>query len=269
MLFTPDISQWDCDTQDNPGLDQWSCDTLPNFLDFYSVAPATTYAINPDIGPLFDGVSYWVNVEIVSIYYDNINCRLYLGTGQSEVFSTVGTHRLQVTADFSTDQNIRIGNEPDSLGAGGVKLIGVELVNIRELILADIETALTGLSITGSNVFRDRTRPHGATPALNINFNQDEPDYELGKMDSAPMQRLEVTIQAIAKGSSQSELNAIASEVEVAMYTDQTFGGKSVGIERGTISPGSDNEGDEKIQALDINYEIFYRTAEGAPDIVI
>jgi len=267
MLHTPAVASWDDDTEDP--VDQWSAFSAPD-LNFVGVGPIETYVINPDIGPMLDGFTYYVNVEIKSIDFGDCNFRAYLGAGASEIFNTVGTHRFPITADFSTNQNIRIGNEPTSTGQATVELLGVELVNIREMIVAAVVTRLTGLTTTGDQCFRRRAYPHGVTPALNILSNEDEPDYDSAKMGGcAPLNRLAVRVQASVKPGEETLLNTIASEVDVAMYTDQNFGGLAVGVERSTVSAAIDGDGDQSLLVGDLVYDIFYRTAEGAPDIAV
>ena len=142
-------------------------------------------------------------------------------------------------------------------------------MHVREQILAALVLLLTGLVTTGSNVSRRRTIAQGITPALNIYWSDDVPDYEQGKLGSVPLHSLSLHIEGITKGEAETQANLIASEVDVALYADQTLGGIAVGIERGPTEILLEGEGEQQVLVADMTYEIFYRSAEGIPDIAV
>lgn len=142
-------------------------------------------------------------------------------------------------------------------------------MHVRQQILAAVVTACTGLATTGANVANRRTFPQGTTPALNIYWAEDVPNYDDGKLASAPFHGLEVHIEGLLKGDAESVANDINEEVEAALYADQTLGGLAIGIERGPASIDQDGEGEEEVLVIDIIFTVFYRTIEGAPGVAV
>lgn len=138
-------------------------------------------------------------------------------------------------------------------------------MHARQQIVNALVTALTGLTTTTTEVGNRRTYPQGVTPALNIYWAEDVPDYEQGKMTATPMRLLEVHVEGITKGVAETQANTIAEEVETAVYTDQTLGGLAVGIELGPATIEQDGQGEDAVLIADMIFIVFYRTAEGAP----
>jgi len=142
-------------------------------------------------------------------------------------------------------------------------------VHVRQQVVNAVVTALTGLSTTGAEVANRRTYPQGTTPALNVYWSGDVPDYEQGKLGSVPLHGLEVHVEGITKVGAETQANTIAEEVETALYADQTLGGIAVGIEIGEAVIEDDGEGETEVLVIDISYQIFYRAAEGVPGTAV
>ena len=96
----------------------------------------------------------------------------------------------------------------------------------RAQIKARIQTVLTGLATTGSNVFQSRTYPIATSdlPGLLIYANSESIQrLEIG-IQNRQQRTLDLSIEAIAKGNSaESTLDTITVEVEEAMANDQTL----------------------------------------------
>ncbi len=94
-----------------------------------------------------------------------------------------------------------------------------------EQIMVAAKSAITGLTTTGSNVERGRTRPATGDDALSVYMGNDSPVMDLGPglMDWD----LEVIIEAHTRSSTEqidSRLNQVRKEVHLAMMADHTLG---------------------------------------------
>ena len=97
----------------------------------------------------------------------------------------------------------------------------------RKQIRDYFETALSGLTTTGANVFQTRTYPltDAKLPAL-VLFNGDESSER--RSAGAGLQRLfQQVVEGYAKANANVDdtLDAIADEVEAAIDADPTIGG--------------------------------------------
>ena len=101
----------------------------------------------------------------------------------------------------------------------------------RAQIKARIQTVLTGLATTGSNVFLSRTYPIATSdlPGLLIYANSESIQrLEIG-IQNRQQRTLDLSIEAVAKGASaESTLDTITVEVEEAMANDQTLNGLAI-----------------------------------------
>ena len=101
----------------------------------------------------------------------------------------------------------------------------------RAQIKARIQTVLTGLATTGSNVFQSRTYPIATSdlPGLLIYANSESIErLEIG-IQNRQQRNLDLVIEAVAKGASaESTLDTITVEVEEAMANDQTLNGLAI-----------------------------------------
>jgi len=141
-------------------------------------------------------------------------------------------------------------------------------MHVRQQIINAIVPALTGLTTTGANVYSRRTYAVGITPSLNVYWTADDPDYaEAAAGPCKPLRGLEVHVEGFTKVDDEATANAIAEEVEVAMFADDTFGGLAVGTEIGTQEIGVDGDGDDAVLLIDMIFTVFYRVAEGVPHI--
>jgi len=96
-----------------------------------------------------------------------------------------------------------------------------------ETILSTIETLLTGLATTGSNITRARAWPlsSDALPAITV-FKSDDIRSEEDSVDDFLVRSLEVNISIHVRETTnlETELNQIAAEIFAAMAADKTLG---------------------------------------------
>lgn len=143
--------------------------------------------------------------------------------------------------------------------------------HIRKQIRDAIESTLTGLATTGSNVFVSRIYPteEDNLPGLLISTPLEDIDLEQGTLD-APERILTALVRGRAKSGATLDdtLDKIAKEVEVAMGADITLGGLSKGLDLAGMTTVFSGEGDQPYGEITLTYFVYYRTPFGDPDSV-
>ena len=142
----------------------------------------------------------------------------------------------------------------------------------RKQIRDAVVTLVTGLSTTGSSVFSFREHAFAASdlPCLNVLDNPDGENAELVTMSSGTnMRTLMLRVEGRAKSSATLEtvLDAIASEVEAVLDGAKPAGAKLcriAGTSKDISVAGAVPHG-----LVNIDFEITYNTARGAPDTIV
>lgn len=95
-----------------------------------------------------------------------------------------------------------------------------------ETILNTVETLLTGLATTGSQVTRGRVWPVDAFPAISIFKGADRRDELDDILDEFLTRVLTINIEihTTATGNPETQLNQVAAEVFAALAADKTLG---------------------------------------------
>ena len=143
-----------------------------------------------------------------------------------------------------------------------------------EAILAAVETAITGLTTTGTNVERGKVYGYQPSelPALGLYMGADSPlaEYQTGLIDWELNIRIESTVSidaadnaSLTDSTIETKLNLIRSEVHAAVMADHTLGlSYVIDIMPGTASePILSGEGAEPTGSQVIEYLIHYRTS--------
>lgn len=151
------------------------------------------------------------------------------------------------------------------------------MAHVRKQLRDAVALAVTGLTSTGSRVYKSRSLPLSAAaaelPALCVFARQDTPDYDAGAMGTRVLRVLEVHLQGYWRGADGSAiedgLDGIAEQVETAIFANPTFTGLAHGTRLGPQVIDVDAEGDQTVGVIDIVLEILYRTAEGAPGTAV
>ena len=149
------------------------------------------------------------------------------------------------------------------------------MTHARKQLRDAVASAVTGLTSTGARVFKSRNLPMGATelPALCVYARQDTPDYDAGAFGAIVVRVLEVHVQGYAARVDSEDLDArldaMAAEVEEAIYADPTFGGLAHGTRMGAQVLEVDPDGDQSLGVVDMTFDVIYRTAEGAPSAAV
>ena len=134
----------------------------------------------------------------------------------------------------------------------------------RAQIKARIQTVLTGLATTGSNVFLSRTYPIATSdlPGLLIYANSESIErLEIG-IQNRQQRTLDLSIEAIAKGNSaESTLDTITVEAEEAMANDQTLNNLAIDS-RITDTQIRQASAESEFFIATMRYTVLYRTID-------
>lgn len=142
---------------------------------------------------------------------------------------------------------------------------------IREAAAAS--GVLGNLTTTGANVFQSRTHELQDTqlPALRI-YTNDE-DIKVGSMGSRRIRdrTLHLVVEACAKESANldDKLDLICKEVETAIDGNQGLGLGVKCIEIKSIEADMQGEAEKEVGIKRMTFEVFYQTAQGAPDAIV
>lgn len=139
------------------------------------------------------------------------------------------------------------------------------MAHIRKLIRDNIETTLTGLSTTGSNVFASRVYPiqTAKMPGLCIYTSSETIEAQTIKPPRGLIRSLEVSVEAYVESAVADDvLDGIAAEVEAAMTTDLTRGGNAKDTRLVSFEADFAGEGERPVVVGRFIFEIVYSTQE-------
>jgi hypothetical protein len=139
------------------------------------------------------------------------------------------------------------------------------MAHIRKLIRDNIETTLTGLTTTGSNVFASRVYPiqTAKMPGLCIYTSSETIEAQTIKPPRGLIRSLEVSVEAYVESAVADDvLDTIAAEVEAAMTTDLTRGGNAKDTRLVSFEADFAGEGERPVVVGRFIFEIVYSTQE-------
>lgn len=142
------------------------------------------------------------------------------------------------------------------------------MAHVRKQIRDNIETTLTGLSTTGSNVYRSRVYPiaDDKLPGILIYTDSEEVETVSITPPRTQLRSLTVRVEVFVKALSNfdDEIDTIAEEIEAALAADATRGG----LAKDTTITGFDAEfsgdGDQPVGTGRISIRVDYATLENA-----
>ena len=152
--------------------------------------------------------------------------------------------------------------------------------HLAKQILDNVVTTCTGLSTTGSNVFRSRvhTMIESSLPALLIYAREDILEEDATGMQTDRNKGnhfvLSVSIDAVEKDASETTAEAnlfeIRKEVQTVMEADLTLSGKckDLWLVEANFEDRT-GSGDSPILSLMMVWNILYRVKQGAPSTVL
>ena len=140
------------------------------------------------------------------------------------------------------------------------------MAHVRKSIRDNVTTTLTGLTTTGSNVYQTRLFPlaAGKLPGLCVYTRSETTEYATLSRPRTQVRELEVLVEAYAKGTSSIDdtLDAIAVEVEEALYTDVTRGGYAKDTQITSFEVDYDGEGEQSVGVARFTISVTYVTVE-------
>tara|TARA_Y100000401_G_scaffold11541_1_gene7886 strand:+ start:5335 stop:5778 length:444 start_codon:yes stop_codon:yes gene_type:complete len=140
------------------------------------------------------------------------------------------------------------------------------MAHVRKLIRDHITTTLTGLTTTGSNVFQTRFFPLEDTklPALCIYTKSEDTEYSTMTVPRTQMRVLEVSVEAYVKGTANLDntLDTIAVEVEEALQTDLTRGGRAKDTQVTAFEADFQPDGEQTVSVGKFTVSVQFATIE-------
>jgi hypothetical protein len=140
------------------------------------------------------------------------------------------------------------------------------MAHVRKQIRDALVTELTGLTTTGSNVFRSRIYPLEKTklPCLCIFTKSETTEFDTMTISRSTARNLEVMVEAYVKETANYDnlLDTIAVEVEEALAADVTLGGLSKDVQVTAFEAEYSGDGEQPVAVGRFTVAVAYRTAE-------
>jgi len=141
----------------------------------------------------------------------------------------------------------------------------------RHQIREQMAIALTGLTTTGTTVYRSRVYPHDTLPSLACYALHERIDDDMLTQGSKEVRLLEMMIEGRARAVTDLDdtLDQIAAEVEAVIYADTTLDGlvKDMRLEETTIELS--DEAQQPTGLLRLRVSAFYRIDAQDPETVL
>lgn len=145
------------------------------------------------------------------------------------------------------------------------------MAHVRKLIRDDIETTLTGLATTGSNVYQTRVYPiaENRLPGLAIYTSSEATDYATINPPRTQVRTLTVSVDAYVKAVTAYDdtLDAICVEIEEALYADRTRGGNAKDTRIVAFDSDFSGDGDQPVARATLTVEVDYMTLENDVEV--
>lgn len=143
-------------------------------------------------------------------------------------------------------------------------------MHARTQIRSAVATICTGLAATGSRVFVTRQYPLASAelPGLCIYTIDESSEPEIMRAPRRLVRQLSIVIEGYARGTGDIEaaLDTIAAQVETAIGTDPTLGGKVRRVHVAQTETMQQVDGEQPIGVVRLTFSAEYATAENAPE---
>jgi hypothetical protein len=144
--------------------------------------------------------------------------------------------------------------------------------HMRDQILAAVNTALTGLTTTGSRVYLDQDNPleDGELPGLTILQAGESTEVQTMPRPRLMQAVFDVDVSAYVKrthaqGDARKTINTICKEVQIAMSTAALAGAKYATLVQTDFQLSGDAE--NPVAMATMRWQILYFYQENAPDV--
>ena len=145
------------------------------------------------------------------------------------------------------------------------------MAHVRKSIRDNIETTLTGLTTTGTNVFASRVYPiqSARMPGLCVYTSSETIEAQTIKPPRGLIRSLEVSVEVYVESATADDiLDASAAEIEAAMATDRTRGGYAKDTRLISFEADFAGEGEKPVVVGRFMFEILYSTTEADAETV-
>tara|TARA_R110000803_G_scaffold37745_2_gene81429 strand:- start:326 stop:769 length:444 start_codon:yes stop_codon:yes gene_type:complete len=140
------------------------------------------------------------------------------------------------------------------------------MAHLRNQIRDAVVSRLTGLSTTGSNVFRSRIYPleNNKLPGLCIFTKSEATTFDTLTRPRSISRVLEIGVEAYVKAISNYDntLDTIAVEVEEAIASDVTFSNLAKDTQVTSFDADFSGDGEQPVAIGRFTIEVNYRTLE-------
>ena len=142
--------------------------------------------------------------------------------------------------------------------------------HLRRQIRDAVKTALTGLATTGTRVYVGRSRPLARShePSLLIYTPQEASRRAVNGQPPILDRIVQVIVEGRVSlaGEPDGTLDAIAKEVEAAMWTNRALGGLVFNTRLVATDTSTEADGERQLGGIRLSYEMTFQTPEGAAD---
>ena len=143
-------------------------------------------------------------------------------------------------------------------------------MHAREQIRAAVATIVTGLATTGSRVYRSRVYPIATAelPGLCVYTLNEASQPEIMRTPRRLVRELSIVVEVYARAADDVDgtLDDIAAQVETAIGTDATLGGKVRRVHISQTEVMMSGDGDQPIAIARLTFTAEYATFENAPE---
>lgn len=140
------------------------------------------------------------------------------------------------------------------------------MAHVRKQIRDAAVTALTGLTTTGANVFRNRVFPLETSklPGLCVFTKSESVDFDTLHIPRSIMRNLDLGVEAyvVATADYDNTLDIIAVEVEEALAADVTLGGLAKDLQVTAFEADFIGDGEQTVAVGRFTVLVQYRTLE-------
>lgn len=145
--------------------------------------------------------------------------------------------------------------------------------HVRRQIRDAAVALLTGLSITGSRVYKSRVQRLESTdlPCLLVNTDSEQIEAQTIALNSILERQLNLSVRILVQNSTTFDdvVDAVIKDIEVAINASaasKTLNGLAENIEMKSIEVSVDATGEQPIAEANIIFLVTYYTLANAPD---
>lgn len=138
-------------------------------------------------------------------------------------------------------------------------------MHVRQKIRDEIYNAVSGLTTTGTNVFKSRTYPVDTTPCLLVYTGDEYHDNEESRVARLQNRNCNIVVTGKSKMSAgvDDQLDTIAEEVETAIFNASFETINTIDLE--SIEVEVDGGAEKPTGEIIITFSVHYLTSDGAP----